>query len=140
QIDRLMQVVKLSIISATCIMTVGWLIAMFIPEQCARLFTTDPELIKLSSRAIRINMICFPVIGFQMVTTNFFQCIGKAKLSIFLSLSRQLLFLLPLIAVLPRYFGVDGVWFSLPTADAIAAVVASILMTSFMRKLKKQTV
>lgn len=140
QIDRLMQVVKLSIISATCIMTVGWLIAMFIPEQCARLFTTDPELIKLSARAIRINMICFPVIGFQMVTTNFFQCIGKAKLSIFLSLSRQLLFLLPLIAVLPRYFGVDGVWFSLPTADAIAAVVASILMTSFMRKLKKQTV
>ena len=105
QIDRLMEVLKLSIITATCIMTVGWLIAMFLPYYCARMFTTDATLIAMSIHAIRINMLLFPIIGFQMVVTNFFQCIGKVQISIFLSLSRQLLFLLPLLAILPLFWG-----------------------------------
>ena len=120
QIDRLMEVLKLSIITATCIMTVGWLIAMFLPYYCARMFTTDTTLIAMSIHAIRINMLLFPIIGFQMVVTNFFQCIGKVQISIFLSLSRQLLFLLPLLAILPLFWGVDGVWYSLPASDLTA--------------------
>lgn len=138
QTDRLMRVLKLSILTATCIMTVGWLIAMFIPNFCARMFTTDDTLIRLSVKAIRINMLVFPVIGFQMVVTNFFQCIGKVRISIFLSLSRQLLFLLPLLAVLPNFFGVDGVWYSLPASDLTSAIVTAGIMFVFMRKFKKQ--
>ncbi|MGI6243192.1 MAG: MATE family efflux transporter [Prevotella sp.] len=138
QIDRLMRVLKLAIIAATCIMTVGWLIAMLLPNFCARMFTKDATLIQLSIKAIRINMLFYPLIGFQMVVTNFFQCIGKVKISIFLSLSRQLLFLLPLLAVLPTFFGVDGVWYSLPTSDLTAAIVAAVIMQTYMRKFKKQ--
>ena len=138
QIDRLMEVLKLSIITATCIMTVGWLIAMFLPYYCARMFTTDTTLIAMSIHAIRINMLLFPSIGFQMVVTNFFKCIGKVQISIFLSLSRQLLFLLPLLAILPLFWGVDGVWYSLPASDLTAAIVAAIIMQIYMKKIKRQ--
>ena len=138
QIDRLMEVLKLSIITATCIMTVGWFIAMFLPYYCARMFTTDATLIAMSIHAIRINMLLFPIIGFQMVVTNFFQCIGKVQISIFLSLSRQLLFLLPLLAILPLFWGVDGVWYSLPASDLTAAIVAAIIMQVYMKKFKRQ--
>lgn len=138
QLDRLMRVLKLSIIGATCIMTTGWLIAMLFPQYCARLFTTDKELIALASDGIRINMLLYPIIGFQMVVTNFFQCIGKIKISIFLSLSRQLLLLLPLLALLPTFFGVDGVWYSLPVSDFFSAILAATVMYYNYMKFKKQ--
>ncbi len=138
QMDRVMRVLKLAIIGATCIMTTGWLIAMLVPHLCARMFTTDQHLIQLAVRGIRIDMLFFPIIGFQMVVTNFFQCIGKVKISIFLSLSRQLLFLLPLLAVLPNYFGIDGVWYSLPASDITAAIVAAVVLYINMRKFQKQ--
>lgn len=80
----------------------------------------------------------FPVVGAQMVITNFFQCIGKVKISIFLSLSRQLLFLLPLLAILPPIFGLDGVWGALPASDLVAVIVAVIMMTIYMKKFKIQ--
>jgi putative MATE family efflux protein len=94
--DRMMRCLGLAASAATAIMVVAWLIAMFLPWYCARLFTTDETPIALSVKGIRINMLLFPIIGFQMVVTNFFQCIGKVNVAIFLSLSRQLLFLLPL--------------------------------------------
>ncbi len=139
QMDRVLRVMKLSILAATAIMTTGWTIGMFLPYYCARLFTTDATLIELSIKAIRINMLFFPIIGYQMVVTNFFQCIGKVKISIFLSLSRQLLFLLPLLAVLPSFFGVDGVWYALPASDLTAAIVAAWVMMVYMRKFNYQT-
>ena len=80
----------------------------------------------------------FPFIGFQMVVTNFFQCIGKVTISIFLSLSRQLLFLIPLLAVLPHFFGLDGVWSSLPASDFTASLVAAVIMFVYMRRLTHQ--
>lgn len=138
QYDRMMRVVKLSIITAVCIMLTGWSLAMFAPYHCARMFTTDPELIKGSIKAIHIIMMMFPLIGSQMVITNFFQCIGKVKISIFLSLSRQLLFLLPLLAILPNFYGIDGVWASMPTSDFIAVVVAVTIMLVFLRRFKKE--
>ncbi len=134
QHDRLMRVLRLSILAATAIMTLGWLIAMFLPYYCARLFTTDPTLIDMAIDGIRINMLVFPIIGFQMVITNFFQCIGKVKISIFLSLSRQLLFLLPLLLVFPWFWGLNGVWAALPASDSIAAIVALVMMHLFMKK------
>ena len=136
--DRMMRVLNLSIIAATCIMVVGWLVGEFAPYPCARLFTTDPQLIDMAVNGIRINMIAFPLIGFQAVVTNFFQSIGKAKISIFLSLSRQMLFLLPLLVILPPFWGVDGVWWSLPLSDTIAFIVTFVMMARYMKKFKLQ--
>ncbi|PJI25057.1 MATE family efflux transporter [Prevotella intermedia] len=138
QYGRMMRVVKLSIITAICIMLTGWTLAMFEPYYCARMFTKDPELIKGSIKAIQIIMMMYPFIGCQMVITNFFQCIGKVKISIFLSLSRQLLFLLPLLVLLPNFYGINGVWASMPTSDLISVVVAISIMTVYLRRFKKE--
>lgn len=138
QYGRMMRVVKLSIITAICIMLTGWTLAMFAPYYCARMFTKDPELIKGSIKAIQIIMMMYPFIGCQMVITNFFQCIGKVKISIFLSLSRQLLFLLPLLVLLPNFYGINGVWASMPTSDLISVVVAISIMTVYLRRFKKE--
>ena len=138
QYDRMMRVVKLSIITAICIMLTGWTLAMFAPYYCARMFTKDPELIKGSIKAIQIIMMMYPFIGCQMVITNFFQCIGKVKISIFLSLSRQLLFLLPLLVLLPNFYGINGVWASMPTSDLISVIVAISIMTVYLRRFKKE--
>ncbi len=138
KIDRLKRVLNLSILAATALMVVGWLIAMFLPYYCARLFTTDKTLIEMGIKAIRVMMICFPVIGFQMVVTNFFQCIGKVKISIFLSLSRQMIILLPLLGVLPMIWGIEGVWYSMPVSDFASSAMAAVIMVSFLNNLKKQ--
>ncbi len=138
KIDRLMSVLRIAMITATIIVATGWTIAMTIPNLLARIFTDDPTLSTLAMTAIRLNMMVFFVVGFQMVVTNFFQCIGKVKISIFLSLSRQLLFLLPLLYVFPLIFGVKGVWYAIPTSDFTAATVAAIIMSVYMRKFKRQ--
>ncbi len=137
KLDRLMRVLNLSIIAATGLMVAGWLIAMFLPYYCARMFTTDKTLIEMGIKAIRVMMFCFPFIGFQMVVTNFFQCIGKVKISIFLSLSRQMLILLPLLGILPLFWGIEGVWYSMPVSDLAASVIAAVIMVWYMNKLKR---
>ena len=138
QYDRMMKVLNYSMVAATLIMIVGWLVGEFFPYPCARLFTTDQNLIDIAIRGIRINMLTFPLIGSQAVITNFFQSIGKAKISIFLSLSRQMIYLLPLLIVLPPIMGVDGVWAALPASDTVAFVTAWIVMYRFMKKQKRQ--
>ena len=127
QWDRMLHVLKLSMIFATLVMAIGWLVGELLPYPCARLFTRDEELIAIAARGIRINMLVFPMIGSQAVITNFFQSIGKAKISIFLSLSRQMIFLLPLLIILPPIMGVDGVWVALPASDTVAFTVCGRL-------------
>ena len=136
QMDRLMRVLKLAMVAATAVTTLGFLVAEFIPELCVSLFTTDNELTGMAARGMRIIMCTFPIIGFQMVATNFFQSIGMAKVSIFLSLSRQMLFLLPLLFVLPLQFDVDGVWASMPVSDTVASLVTLVILVKYMRKFK----
>ena len=138
QYDSMLRVVTLAMIAATAVMTVGWLIGELLPYPCVRLFTTDEQLIAISAHAVRINMIMFPLIGSQAVITNFFQSIGMAKISIFLSLSRQMIFLVPLLVILPSFWGVDGVWCSLPISDTIAFIVTWIIMIRHMRKFNRQ--
>lgn len=138
QLERLLRVLNLTMLWATIIMTAGWIIGEFFPYYCVRVFTNDEQLLELSVKAIRINMLFFPIIGFQMVAGNFFQCIGKVKISIFLSLSRQLIVLLPLLYVLPLFFGVNGVWYSLPASDLTASLIAFAVMANYMRKFTKQ--
>ncbi len=84
-----------------------------------RMFTSDRELLDISVRGLRITTVLFPVIAVQMVISNFFQSVGKAKIAVFLSLTRQLIFLIPFYFA-PRYFGLDGVFMSMPAADLIA--------------------
>lgn len=134
--ERVMRVLKLSMVAATLVTTSGFLVAEFVPELCVNLFTTDNVLTDMAARGMRIMMFTFPIIGFQIVVVNFFQSIGKAKVSIFLSLSRQMLFLLPMLWVLPLQFGVDGVWASMPVADTVASLVTLIIMVRYMRKFK----
>jgi putative MATE family efflux protein len=138
RMDRLMQVLKYSMIAATAVTTTGFLVAELVPTLCARLFTSDATLIGMSATAIRIIMVTFPIVGFQMVITNFFQSIGKAKISMFLSLSRQMLFLLPLLITLPLWFGVDGIWWAMPISDTIAALVTLVLMTTYMKRFRRK--
>ncbi len=136
KIDRLMKVFKYTIIVGTIVTTTGFLVAELIPELCARLFTTDETLIALSIDGIRISMMTFPIVGYQMVTANFFQSIGMAKVSMFMSLSRQMIFLLPLLIILPPFMGVDGIWWAMPISDAIAAIVALIIMAIYMKRFR----
>ena len=135
--DRLMRVLTLAMIAGTCVTTSGFLVAEFMPHLCVRLFTNDAVLTELSVNGIRLMMAAMPIVGYQMVVTNFFQSIGKAKISIFLSLSRQLLFLVPLLGILPLFFGITGVWIAMPISDTFSAIFALVMMVRYMRMFKK---
>ncbi len=135
--DRMLKVYRYAIVCATIVATAGWAVSEFLPYYCARLFTTDDNLIRLAERGLILANAAIPIVGYQIVTTNFFQSIGKAKVSIFLSLSRQLLFLLPLMLVLPRLLQLDGVWLSFAFSDAISAVVTFFVMWKLLRQFKK---
>jgi Na+-driven multidrug efflux pump len=104
------------------------------------MFTTNRELITISARGLRIALAMFPLAGAQIVISNFFQSIGKVKISIFLSLSRQLIFLLPLLFVFPEFLGVDGVFLSLSVADFIAFVIAGFTIVYQLRRTKRKLV
>lgn len=130
-ITRVKHVVKLSIIASVAVMIVGWLVAELIPYPCAKLFTHDETLTAMAARGIRINMAIIPVVGYQAVVTNFFQTIGKVRISIFMSLSRQLIFLLPMMLIMSAAWGVDGVWWSFPASDFAAFVIAIFFMQRF---------
>ena len=95
-----------------------------VPGYVTRIFGAGEELTAVAERAFRIIVVMYPIVGAQMVIGNFFQSIGHAGKSIFLSLSRQLLLLLPLLAVLPPRYGLDGVWMSMPISDAYLEIVA----------------
>lgn len=134
--DRMMRVLKLAMIAATCITSAGFIVAEFCPRLCVSLFTTDLQLTEMAVSGLSIMMAAMPIVGYQMVITNFFQSIGMAKISILLSLSRQLLLLLPLLVVLPPQFGINGVWMSMPVSDTLSALLAFIVMSRYMRKFK----
>lgn len=136
QYARVTEVLKLTILFATIVTTIGFLIGMFIPELAVGIFTSDRELIALSSRGLSIVVMFFPIIGFQMVTANFFQSIGMASKAIFLSLTRQMLVLVPCLLILPQFYGVAGVWYSMPVADLCACLIAVGMLIWQFRKFK----
>lgn len=113
---------------------VGWIITELAPDEVSRLFTTDPQLIKIAAEGFKIYFICYPVVGCQIVIQNFFQSVGKPQLSIFLSLTRQLVFLLPFLWILPHYFGIEGVWASMSASDVIASIIAVLTLIIVRRR------
>ncbi|MBQ7772696.1 MAG: MATE family efflux transporter [Bacteroidales bacterium] len=136
QFNRVAGVLKLTILCATVIMTIGFIVAELFPRLLVMVFTTDEELIQQSINGMRIVFMMFPIIGFQMVTSNFFQSVGMAGKAIFLSLTRQLLFLLPCLLILPHFFQTNGIWMSMPAADALASIVSFFMLYSQIKKFK----
>ena len=136
--DRMFRCLWITIAVATGILLVGWTLSMAFPNEIARIFTTDASLIALAGRGIRLNMLVFFVVGSQAVITNFFQCIGKVKISIFLSLSRQLILLIPMAYVLPFFIGLDGVWYSMALSDFGSFAMTIPVLIWYMKKLKRK--
>lgn len=136
QFDRLIQVLKYTIFCGVTVTTIGFLAGQIFPRSLIYLFTSDETLTNIAVEGLRIVLIFFPVVGFQMVTSSFFQSIGMAKKAIFLSLTRQLLFLIPSLLVFPSIWGTIGVWMSMPVADAIATVVAACMLRWQLKHLK----
>ncbi len=141
--DRVLQVFRLTAIGATIVSTSAFLLGEFAPEVVVRLFTTDVQLIDFAVTGMRLTLIMFPLVGFQMVATNLFQSLGMASKAIFLSLTRQLLFLLPSLLILPELFirytswsGSWGVWCASPLSDLLSALVTTWMLTRQIRKFR----
>ena len=134
--DRMFRCLWLTIACATAILLVGWALSMLFPQYIARIFTTDETLLALSARGIKIDMLVFFVVGSQAAITHFFQSIGKVKVSIFLSLSRQLFLLLPMAYVFPLFWDLDGVWYSMPASDFGSFAMTIPILIWYMNKLK----
>jgi putative MATE family efflux protein len=140
QMARVMEVLKLTVFFATIITTVAFLTGELIPETVTRIFTTDEELIRLSVYGLRITVMLFPLIGAQIVIANFFQSIGMAWKAIFLSLARQVLVLIPCLIILPEFYGLTGVWVSMPVSDLIACIVSAIMIIHQIKKFKTEQI
>ncbi|MCC8174729.1 MAG: MATE family efflux transporter [Odoribacter sp.] len=137
QMDRVIKVLKYTLYCGVSVATIGFLICELFPHQIIYLFTTDETLINTATHGIRIVLACFAPVGIQLVASGFFQSIGMPKKAIFLSLTRQLLFLIPFLLILPCFFGINGVWMSIPIADAISVITAVTMLIYQIRKFKK---
>jgi putative MATE family efflux protein len=134
---RVTEVLKKTTIIAVGIMTLGSLITELFPQPVSSLFTSDRELIDVTSVGMRYVLMTYCLVGFQTVAITFFQSIGKAYISIILSLSRQAIILIPLLLIIPRYFGVTGVWLTMPIAD-FGAFIVTIIVMHYQRKILKK--
>ncbi|MCM1355097.1 MAG: MATE family efflux transporter [Staphylococcus sp.] len=130
--SRVKRVLRLGILIGVAITFVGWVISEGCPDMVSSLFTTDKTLTRIAREGFRIYFIAYPVVGCQIVIQNFFQSVGKPQMSIFLSLTRQLLFLIPFLIIFPRYWGVPGVWASMAGSDIIAFIVAVVTLWWWM--------
>ncbi len=137
QYTRVKKVLVLTAIWATAVTLAGFILSEVFPDAAVSLFTNDPQLHDLAVRGLRIANIAFPCVGLGMVAANFFQCLGMVRKSVFLSLSRQLIFLLPLLYALPLALGEKGVWMSFPISDAVAFIVSLIMIIALFRKVNK---
>ena len=136
QDDRVFRVLRYGIVGATCISLVAFLTGELIPAPVIHIFGAGPELTGKAVRAFRFVVAAFPLVGAQMVIGNFFQSIGHAGKSIFLSVTRQMLFLVPLLSLLPQLWGLDGVWLSMPISDSLSFIAAACMLAYMIRKIK----
>lgn len=138
QYDRVKEVLRKTIGYAVMVMCLGFVVCELFPVTVVSIFTNDEQLLQNAAVGLRVVMMAFPLVGVQVVISNFFQSLGFAGRAIFLSLSRQLLFLLPALIALPLIYGIQGVWMSLPVSDAISCVVAVVLLLRFMKNFKPE--
>ena len=136
RLDRVLRVLKYGILGGTAITSLGFVLCELVPGAITRMFTSGETLIEIAVRGLRISVVVWVLVGSQIVIGNFFQAIGKPHLSIFLSLTRQLLFLVPLLLVLPGFYGERGVWLSFPIADLLSVVVGFAALFQFLRRMR----
>ncbi|GAB6178749.1 MATE family efflux transporter [Desulfotomaculum defluvii] len=140
QYQRVKETLKIAIIASTAIALAGYLVLIIWPTEIVGLFSTDKQLIALTVHAMMIFFTMLPVLGFQIISSTYFQAVGKAKESAILSLSRQVLLFIPLLLILPHFWGIDGVWRTAPIADFLAVILTATVIYLEMRKLGKVTV
>lgn len=128
----------LAVIAAVAVTTTGFLVVELAAPSIIKIFNSNADLVAIGTHGIRIYLSMLPVIGFQVISTNYFQAIGKAKISMFLSLVRQVIVLIPLLLILPPIFGLNGVWISGPTSDAVASVITVFFVMRELKELKQQ--
>ncbi len=138
QYRRVTDVTKLTMKWGTGIATSGFLACQLFPRFIVGFFTTDEELIAAAVYGLHIDFAVFPIVGFQMVATNFFQSVGLSRMAIYLSLTRQMLFLVPCLVVLPRIWGIFGVWVSIPIADLTATIVTAVALLRQFRRFRQR--
>ena len=136
---RVKQTLKYCMIAGGCITSLGFAFSELFPNLVVNMFTDDKELTALARTGLQIGVLMFPFVGIQIVISSFFQSIGKAKISIFLSLSRQLLYLLPCLLLLPHWWGLNGIWLSMPVSDLLAFITACLMLAHHIKKLNKIT-
>ena len=132
---RVKQTLKLSVIGATAVMIFGFIVVELFPVAIMSLFSKDPELIRIGSNGLRIFLVMLPIIGFQVTAVNYFQATGKPRKSLFLSLSRQLIFLVPMLLILPKFWGLTGVWLAGPVADFASAGLTVVWLSKDLKQL-----
>lgn len=135
--SRVKEVYWLSVFWATLVTTAGFFVFELFPGAAVSMFTNDAELKGLAVHGMRLMNFTFPIIGFQIISTNLFQCLGMVRKSVFLSLSRQLIFLLPALYLLPLAFDIEGVWLSYPVSDVFAFTCTVILVIRLIRQLER---
>ena len=136
RLNRLFSTLRLAIVSGVCVTSIGSLIGAFNPRVIAVAFMQDEAQIMCAVNCLRITTITFWMVGFQIVGTNFFQSLGMAGRAVFLSLTRQIIFMIPMLFILPPRFGLDGVWACYPVCDCAAAIVTAVMLTVEIRKIK----
>lgn len=139
QYQRVKETLKIGTIAGTVIAVVGLVVIRIWPVEIASLFGDDKELIALTAHAMLIFFAMFPVVGFQIVNANYFQAVGKAREAAFLSLARQVLFFIPLLLILPRYWGIEGVWRTAPIADLFSTIFTAVFILREVKKLNTKT-
>ena len=132
--ERSLSCYKLAVGVNTVISILGFAAAMLLPEQLFILFNASPELIEIGRHAIRIVFCVFFVVGFQITTSQLFQSLGLSRQAIFISLTRQIIFLLPALLILPHFYGIDGVWYAIPLGDLLATVVSASMIIYYFKK------
>lgn len=135
--DRMLEIFRQTAWWATLVTALLWVCAVFFPETMVRIFSKDDALVAIAAPGMRIVCAVFLLNGYQMVTGNFFTSIGMAKMSIFLSLTRQVLYLIPGALFLPALMGVNGVWFSMCLSDVLACITSAVILTVYVRKFKR---
>lgn len=136
--NRSFKALKLTLIFGTLIAFIGFLLGEILPDVVTSMFTKDKVLTDIAISGMRIMMLAVPLLGAQVISTGFFQSIGYVKTAIFLSLLRQLVLIVPALLVLPLFFGLNGIWMSVPISDFLATVISLSLLIYNYRLLKKQ--
>ena len=134
--SRVREVYMKTVKYATFVALAGFIVSIAIPHAAVSVFTSDPQLIDLAAKGLVLINLMLPLVGFQRVTSNLFQCLGMINKSIILSMSRQLLFLLPMLYVLPMFLDSKGIWISFPIADFLSSLLTFIMLLGLMKKLK----